>query len=271
MVDVSVISRAFEEIGARARVDVVERPGRDERAVVVDVKKDRKGEYFDIRIRAAVELLVLDEQPADRHLLLMARDPANPKAKFLCGHDERHWFTAAIPENSRVSTVVGTKQALKPKELVQLESAQGVRAKELHKRRRRLKRGGKIIRQGEFMFVPEPDFQPSVDAVLKNEVLARGGNPHRAQYLYREGGTVVYLHWHYPNGLQRKQYEDLLRQNPAAKRWSWRVLVRDPIVRVKGRITHPQHATVELGNVWHRVLLNTENKAKAARNVAFID
>lgn len=271
MTDVNAISRAFARIGARARVDVMGRPGRDERAVVVDVKEDRKGEYFDIRVRSVIELLILDEQPADRHLLLTARDPANPKAKFLCGHDERHWFTAAIPETSRVSTVTGAKQALKPKELVQLESAQGVRAKDLHRRRRKLKRGGKIIRQGEFMFVPEPDFQPAVDAVLRNEVLARGGNPHRAQYLYREGGTTVYVHFRYPNGLERKQYEDLLSENPAAKGWSWQVRVRDPIVRVKGKITHPQHATVDLGSTWHRVLLNTEGQAKAARNVAFID
>jgi hypothetical protein len=271
MIDVNVISRAFEEMGARARVDVVERPGRSGGAVVVDVKKDKKGEYFDIRIRSAIELLVLDEQPADRHLLLMVRDPANPKAKFLCGHDERHWFAAAIPETSRVSTVTGAKQALKPQELVQLESKQGVRRKDLHKRRRRLRDGGKILRQGEFMFVPEPDFQPAVDAVLRDEVLARRGHPHRAQYLYREGGTTVHVCTRHPNGLRQDEYAELIRQDPSAKKWNWRVQARDPSVYVKGKVSHPEHATVNLGSVWHRVLLNTENKAKAARYVAFID
>ena len=271
MTDTNAISQSFEEMGARARIAVMDRPDRSGRAVLVDVRKDKKGEYFDIRIRSAVELLVLDEQPADRHLLLMARDPDNPKAKFLCGHDERHWFTAAIPETSRVGTVTGAKQALKPKELVQIEATQGVRAKDLHRRRRRLRRGGKIIRQGEFMFVPEPDFQPSVDAVLRNEILSRGGHPHQAQFLYREGGTVVHVSGKYPNGLSRKEYEKLVSENPAAKNWSWRVQVRNPTVYVKGRITHPEHATVNLGNVWHRVLLNTEGQAKAARNVAFLD
>lgn len=271
MIGADVISRFFRDIGARARVAVVERPDRSGRGVIVDVKKDRKGEYFDIRIRSEVELLVLDEQPADRHLLLMARDPENPKAKFLCGHDERHWFTAAIPETSRVGTVTGAKQALKPKELVQLEATRGVRTKDLHKRDRRLRGGGKIIRQGEFMFVPAPDFRPSVDAVLRNEVLARRGNPHRAQYLYREGGTAVHVSGRYPQGLTPKAYEKLIRENPQAKSWGWRVQVRNPRVYVKGKITHPEHATVDLGNLWHRVLLNTENQAKAARNVAFID
>jgi hypothetical protein len=190
MTDINVISKSFGEIGARAKVAVVEKPDRSNRSVVVDVKKDKKGECFDIRILDIIELFVLDQQPADRHLLLMARDPKNPKAKFLCGHDERHWFTAAIPEYSCVSTVIGAKQALKPKELVQLETSQGVREKDLHKRRRKLRAGGKILRQGEFMFIPNPNFEPSLDAALKNEILARGGNPHRAQYLYREGGTT---------------------------------------------------------------------------------
>jgi hypothetical protein len=30
-----------------------------------------------------------------RHLLLMARSWT--KDKFLCGHDERHWFVCAVP------------------------------------------------------------------------------------------------------------------------------------------------------------------------------
>ncbi len=143
MTDINVISKSFAEIGARAKVAVVQKPDRSDRPVVIDVKKDKKGEYFDIRIVDIIELFVLDEQPADRHLLLMARDPKNPKAKFLCGHDERHWFTAAIPENSRASTVIGAKQALKPKELVQLETSQGVRKKDLHSDEESLKPEGK--------------------------------------------------------------------------------------------------------------------------------
>jgi hypothetical protein len=271
MNDINVISRSFQEIGARVKVTVIPEPDRTKRSVALDVRRDKKGEYFDIRILNTIKLLILDEQPLDRHLLLMARDPKNPKAKFLCGHDEGHWFASAIPENSRVSTVTGAKQALKPKELVQLELTQGVRQKDLHKRRRKLRGGGKIIRQGEFMFIPKPDFEPSLDAVLKNEILARGGNPHRAQYLYREGGTTIYINSKYPNGLNQKQYEKLTNENPKARKWNWRVQVRNPIVHVKGKISHPEHTTVNLGDIWHRVLLNTENKAKASYNVTFID
>ncbi len=73
MTDVNVISKSFGEIGARAKVAIVEKPDRSHRSVVVDVRKDKKGEYFDIRILDIIELFVLDQQPADRHLLLMAR------------------------------------------------------------------------------------------------------------------------------------------------------------------------------------------------------
>ena len=36
------------------------------------------------------------------------------KDKFLCGHDERHWFVAGVPERAPVSNVVTAMEALKP-------------------------------------------------------------------------------------------------------------------------------------------------------------
>ena len=59
---------------------------------------------------------MLDVQPADRHLLLMVRE-GGEKPKFLCGHDERHWFVAAVPESAPVGTVRAAKEALKPAEV----------------------------------------------------------------------------------------------------------------------------------------------------------
>ena len=41
-------------------------------------------------------------------------------------------------------------------------------------------------------------------------------------------------------------------------------------VYVKGRIRHPDHASIRLYG-WHRVLMNTEGQSKAMRNVAFLD
>ena len=45
---------------------------------------------------------------------------------------------------------------------------------------------------------------------------------------------------------------------------------RNPTVLVKGRVTHPDHATVTL-DIWHEVIPNTESQAIAFRDVAFLD
>ena len=127
MTNPDIIIKSFEKIGARAKVVTYDKPERSNRSIIVDVKKDRKGEFFDIRSLDVVEILILDTQPKDRHLLLMARDPDNPKAKILCGHDEHHWFTASIPEDAPVSTIKDAMQALKPEELLQIESDGAIR------------------------------------------------------------------------------------------------------------------------------------------------
>src|SRR5438132_1531801 len=60
-----------------------------------------------------------------------------------------------------------------------------------------------FIRQGEWFFLPRPDFEPpSASLVLHNEPIRRpGGTPHVVEQLYRHGGTVVYVHPKYPGGL----------------------------------------------------------------------
>ena len=65
---------------------------------------------------ADAEVEVLDVRRADRHLLLLVRE-GGEKPKFLCGHDERHWFVAAVPESAPVGTVRAAKEALKPAEV----------------------------------------------------------------------------------------------------------------------------------------------------------
>src|SRR2546430_16885802 len=89
----------------------------------LDVQADRKGEFFEIvrRPGAEAEVAVLDVQPADRHLLLLVRE-GKDKSKFLCGHDERHWFVAGIPEAAPVGTVRQAIEALKPAEVLPAQS-----------------------------------------------------------------------------------------------------------------------------------------------------
>jgi hypothetical protein len=47
-------------------------------------------------------------------------------------------------------------------------------------------------------------------------------------------------------------------------------MVRDAEVFAMGTIRHADHATVRLSG-WHRVLMNTEPRARAMRHVAFLD
>ena len=122
--DTNLLDIKFARIGARLKV--ADRPARRNRTpgvISLDVQADRKGEFFEIvrQPGAEAEVAVLDVQPADRHLLLLVRE-GKDKSKFLCGHDERHWFVAGIPETAPVGTVRQAKEALKPAEVLSAQA-----------------------------------------------------------------------------------------------------------------------------------------------------
>lgn len=262
------LERAFARMGARVEFGQLMRRNRVSgrrvsEDLALDVRQDRHGEYFLIsRAQASTtELVVLDVQPRDRHLLLLSRSAAE-KHRFLLGHDERHWFVAGIPESTPVSRVRDAKQALKP-DLVQ-SSQREVRTKYRDRRSNAAR-----IRQGEWFFVPAPQVQVELLLVLRNEPIARGGGkPHVCEELYRFGGETVYVSPGAPNGLTDEQYRALSEDERS--RWNWRVMRRNPKVYVRGRVRHSDHKTVVLDG-WHEVLSNTENLSHAMRNVAFLD
>lgn len=273
--ETTLVEKKFETIGARVKLGS---PRGFHSSVgsefTIDIHNDEDGPFFDIRAIPDKELSVLDIQKKDRHLLLMTRDTRGNPLRYLCGHDERHWFTCAVP--GAITTVAQAKQALKPPEVVQAEIAGGVRKKDLQKRRRKLASGGKIIRQGEFMFIPDPNMvvkETGLSTVLRNEPMrrGRGGNAHYAEYLFRRGGVTVHVCRKFPNGLTDTEYAEHMKRNPADKIMPWQIMKRDPEAFVKGRITHKEHSTVDLKNIWHKVALNTENLAAGARHVAFLD
>jgi len=214
---------------------------------------------------ADAEIAVLDVQPADRHLLLLVRENGE-KSKFLCGHDERHWFVAGIPESAPVGTVRQAKEALKPAEVRILQAEKGIKAKARNRRK-----NAAYIRQGEWFFIPA-DILVDKQLVLRHEPLSRGGRakPHWAEFCYRTGGETVYVCSRHRNGVTEPRYKAIVASNPKAKAWGWRTMRRNPAVYVKGSIRHADHATITLHG-WHRVLMNTEGQARAMRNVAFLD
>lgn len=264
----NALERPFLKMGARVKFGGPEPQSRTRilSPFALDVRHDREGEYFLVSKTAGVSVEVLEVQPRDRHLVLLARVPESSgkvtKSRFLLGHDERHWFVAAIPEQSPVSTVAAAKQALKPEKVAMEE--QSVRRKLRNRRINKVR-----VRQGEWFFVPA--YLAHVDPVRihKNEPLRRGsGKPHVCQELYRDGGIMVYVSRHDTNGLTQAEFASLSEKDRNKPGWSR--MVRDARVFVRGTVRHPDHKTIFLEG-WHEVFMNTETRAAAMRNVAFLD
>ncbi len=268
--DTTDLLTKFARIGARLKV--ADRPSRRSRvplgAVSLDVQADRNGEFFEVASPGGTdpEVAVLDVRPADRHLLLMVRE-GGEKHKFLCGHDERHWFVAAVPETAPVGTVRQAKEALKPPEVQVAQGRRGLRAEARNRRKNAAYR-----RQGEWFFLPVPGFAVDESLVLRNEPIRRGdgGNPHWVESCYRTGGETVYVCSRHPNGVTVPRYQQILAGNPKAKGWNWQTMRRNPGVYVRGSVRHADHKTIVLHG-WHRGLMNPAGLATARRNVASLD
>jgi hypothetical protein len=262
--ETKLLSKMFERIGARVQITGNVSPLR---GGGIDIKTDRHGEYFDIKVEATdeVQYQVIDVRPDMRHLLLMARREEG-KQKFLCGHDERHWFVCAVPGQS-VSTVVNAMGALQPAIVRNLVHRRVKRAKD------RLRRKNKaFVRQGEWFFTPVPSLIVNPKLVLMNEPLSRGGGSksHMCQFLYRGDGQIVWVCEKHPQGVFEYRYRRILLTVPGAHKWNWSRMMRDPTVYVRGRVWHSDHKTIVLDN-WHRVSMNTEREAPGMQHVVFLD
>ena len=236
----------------------------------VDIQRDRKGEFFELRVpehlRDDLEVSVMQSEPQQRHLLLFVRKPGDTPQldRFLCGHDEREWFVAAVPGGA--SSVRQAMDALQPAGVREALTRSHVSSRKRYARKNRAFR-----RQGEWFFVPEPSFVANEKFILRNEPLRRGaGKPHIVEQLYRTGGETVHVCGQHPNGIPPKEYRELLRANPKAAHWGWRVMRRNPGVYARGSVRHSDHAVIDLP-FWHRVHMNTENQSRTMANVAFLD
>lgn len=265
--DTILLRKNFERIGARVQL----RPAiinlyRRELAGI-DISSDHKGEYFDIRLGKddQVDYEVVDVRPDLRHLLLMARRDYE-KQKFLCGHDERHWFVCAVPGDS-VSNVISAMEALQPREVKRAVNRRVKRVKDRLRRRNKA-----FVRQGEWFFLREEMSPVDPKVVLKNEPLSRGGGSksHMCEYLFRMGGEMVWVSPRHPQGISEASYRKLLPALSRRESWGFKQMMREPRVYVRGRVCHPDHKTIVLDD-WHRVLMNTEREAPGATKVVFLD
>lgn len=233
----------------------------------LDIRADRLGQFFELRVPTSVEptleLAVLQVQPKDRHLVLLIKKPQT-KDRFLCGHDEREWFVAAVPGSA--TTVVQAKEALKPQAIRLSERRLGLRARDRARRH-----NAASLRQGEWFFVPIPHMEVKPVLVLRNEPIRRGrGKPHLVAEVYRLGGELVYVCAKRPWGISEGEYRKLLESKPSARSWGWTPMRRGAGVFARGTVRHPDHATIKLA-CWHQVLMNTESDTNTMANVAFLD
>lgn len=266
----------FEKIGATVTMleKRVNRWSSGEQAPDIDVKTSNRKETFVIDNYNDPDYTfeVIDINPEKRHLLLMMKkdipvserhDKKAEISKFLCGHDEFHWFVAAIPEEAHAKSIEEAMDALKPP-VVQAVS-QSLKKKDKNKRHNKAWK-----RQGEWFFIPVEGFNPDSLTILHNEPILRArSKPHMCEELVREGGQVLWFHWRYaPAGINDEQKRAIESAKGVHSGWQSRMV--DASVYVRGHIHHPDHSTVYL-DTWCRVFMNEETKAKARNNLRFLD
>lgn len=256
------IERQFAKMGARAKIREVN--GRAD--YVLNVQRDKKGEFYDIGLKpdAACELQVINIDPDDRHMVVLFKNDEGIKDRYLCGHDERSWFVAAVPGGA--NTVWEAKEALKPPAARESQDRKRVRKT---KRNKRHNEG--YLRQGEWFFVPAPDLVVDEKLVIRNEPIRRGrGKAHMVEEVYRRNGETVYVNREHPNGISAKAYQKLLTNDPSQTSKGWRQMTRNAEVYGRGKVSHSDHATIELPG-WHRIMPNTESNASWMTNMTFLD
>lgn len=130
--------------------------------LLIDIKKGKRGaESFEVFVGGSANLRLLHADAASRRLLLRHDD-----VRYMLGFDQRHLFVSRVP--GAPYRLEQADEALKPAEVVEAE-----------------RRGLRVPRQGEWFFVPAPEFFCTSDvSVRKNHALQRPGfrsNPHVAE------------------------------------------------------------------------------------------
>ena len=179
------IRKVFEAIGARAHVET------HGNVFEIDVLQNGDREVYQLRYPRGdvITAEALDVKPKQRHLVLDVFGWRMPvSGRYLCGHDEFHWFVAQLPFEDATTTVRGAMEALKPVAVLREQRRKGV------KRRLYRRKTAAYVRQGEWFFLPKPKLSVDERLVARDGRLARqGGKPHHVEWLYRvPGGGQVF-------------------------------------------------------------------------------
>jgi len=203
------IESKFAMMGARMKLREVPSRWRqgsrewiDPADFAVDIRSDGAGQFFELRVPThlseTLDVSVMQAEPKQRHLLLFVRKPGDKPQldRFLCGHDEREWFVAAVPGGA--SSIRQAMDALQPQDVRDSLASNPVSSRKRYARKNRAFR-----RQGEWFFVPAPSVVVNEKLILPDEPLSRGrgSKPHFVEQLYRTGGELVYVCTTHPAGI----------------------------------------------------------------------
>ena len=179
------IRQAFEAIGAEAFVETAGN------VFEIDVRQSGDREVYRLKypVTDTIQAETLDVKPRQRHLVLDVSGRRLPiSGRYLCGHDEQHWFVASLPFDRQTATVRGAMEALKPVAVLREQKRKGVK----HRRHRR--KTAAYVRQGEWFFLPRPRMHVGELAVRNGELVRPGGKPHRVEWLYGpEGRDEIFV------------------------------------------------------------------------------
>jgi hypothetical protein len=191
----------------------------------------------------------------NRHLVLSASQ-GSIEDRFLCGHDEQHWFVAGLPDET-AANIQAPMEALKPVLVTTLER----RKPGKHRRKSDVH-----SRQGEWFFVPCPHASIDPARVEQDGVLIRGAEsqPHVCEFMYRDGEREHECKRYPKLAFFESEYLEILKTRRKARQWGWRPLPYHPDIYVRGSISHPDHAALRL-ECWHRAELNLESQPSALR------
>jgi hypothetical protein len=210
------------------------------------------------------KLVVQDSDAKDRHVLVNVQtETVNEKGggttikneKWLCGHDERDWFVAAV--GTTAVNIWEAKQDLKPAVVKAKEVA--VKPKNRQKRK-----NDAFLRQGEWFFVPvDQKLVPANPVIHNDEPMSRpgGGKPHIVEECFRLGGRQVMVKGAVV--LTQQEFNNL----PESQKYGYMSRTADATVFVRGYVKHPDHETIHLKE-WHSIMMNEEKRSK---NLVFLD
>ncbi len=174
------LQSAFAAIGAELEINS------GDRAFEIDILRQEDREAFQLTYPWDDEIIAeaIDVRPKRRHLVLDVTGWRRPiSGRYLCGHDERHWFVAQVPFGAQTMTVRGAMEALKPEIVLREQKRKGVK----HRRHRR--KTAAYIRQGEWFFLPRPKMHVGEAALRDGELAREGGKPHQVEWIYRTPGA----------------------------------------------------------------------------------